>query len=57
MVFRAVEEVGKVEGEEGEIVGCVDTWIDVSQEPFVVIHYPLPDCRIWGKGIAVVAWT
>lgn len=57
MVFRAVEEVGKVEGEEGEIVGCVDTWIDVSQEPFIIIHYPLPDCRIWGKGIAVVAWT
>ena len=29
-VFGIVEEVREIEGQEGEVVGCVDAWINVS---------------------------
>lgn len=56
-VFRVVEEIGQVEGEEGEVVGCVDAGIDVPQEPFVEVLYALPESRVWGEAVAVVAGT
>lgn len=29
-VFGIVEEVGEIEGKEGEVIGCVDAWVNVS---------------------------
>lgn len=53
-VLGVVEEVGKVEGEEGEVVGGVDAGVDLPQEPFVVVEYPLPQTGIVGQLISSV---
>lgn len=29
-VFGIVEEVGEIEGQEGEVIGCIDAWVNVS---------------------------
>lgn len=29
-VFGFVEEVRKIECQEGEVIGCIDAWVDVS---------------------------
>ena len=53
-IFGVVEEVGEVEGQEGEVVGGVDAGIDFPQEPFVVVEYPLPETGIVGQLISPV---
>ena len=53
-VFGVVEEVGKVEGEEGEVVGCVHAGVDFPQKPLVVVENSLADSRIREESISVV---
>ncbi len=57
VVLGAVEEVGEVESQEGEVVCCVDAGVDVPQEPFVVVHQPLFDGSVRWQPVAVVAGT
>lgn len=53
VVFGAVEQVGHVEDEQGEVVGRVHAGVDVAQKPFVVVHEPLLDGRARGGAIAL----
>lgn len=53
-VFGVVEEVGEVEGEDGEVVCGVNGGVDVAEEPLVVVVETLADCWV---GREVVAWV
>ena len=56
-VPRIIKEVGKIESKKGEVVGSVDAGIYASEEPLVVVEYPLSNGSIMGKGVSVVVWT
>lgn len=50
VVFGVVEEVGQVEGQQGEVVGGVDARVDVPQEPPVVVQDLVPPGRVRRQG-------
>ena len=45
-IFGVVEEVCEIESQEREVVGGVDGGVDLPQEPFIVVEYPLPHTEI-----------
>ena len=40
MIFRAIEEIGKIERQQAKVVCGIDARIYLPQKPFVVIHKP-----------------
>lgn len=50
MVLGAVKQVGQIEGQESEVVGGIDTGVNVPQEPVVVVHEPVAPGGIGRQG-------
>lgn len=59
MVLCAVEEVGHVEDEQGEVVCGIDARVYIPQEPLVVVHQPLLErrARLQAVSCTGIAWS
>ena len=56
-VFGVIEEIGQVEGQEGEIIGGIYAGVNISKKPLVEIQYPLSYRRIMRESIPIVRWS
>ena len=58
MVFRAIEEIGKIERQQAKVVCSIDARIYLPQKPFVVIHKPfLQLCMTRWRSVALECRT